>query len=892
MARRQVNIFINGREVANQMKSIQKEKRKVTRELNNMTIGTQEYEDKVKELRKINDVIDGHRKKIRNVESSWTKVSAGALKFGAIAAVGFAADAIVEYGAELFQLGTEMEVMGKKARTVFGETFDFVEQQAQKNAAAMGLTRGEYIDAAAAIGDLLIPMGFQRQEAADISTNLVDLSGALSEWTGGQISATEVTDVLGKAMLGEREQLKSLGIAISEADVQNRLAEKGLKGLTGEMLQQAKAAATLELITEKSADAQAAYAANSDTLVRKQAELSARFGEIKESIAAALIPVFHRLMEVAEPVVTTLAELVNALISGEKVTGEFSGATNIMASVIRNAWKMFQLLLGIVVKVGSYLFTKLAPVIEFIGTKVLQFYNILVDTVNGLQDLVDIDVGKLEPIDISDFQKSIKEAKKSIENAGLEEDISVDVTTRQNTVGGSDQDLQAAAQAAEAAKRREKEAERAAKAQQKKLERLLEIQAQFEEQSRLQALSAEDRKIAELSAKFDEQIQKAKELEAQGVAEATAARLELERLKEQQVNDLREELDQAAFDAKMAKEQERTDAEIEANLERIQQQADAEKEFRDFLKKEKEATLAEARALELEALELQYEQMVALAKQHGLDLDSLLVAYRQKKSAINAKFDKEDRAQETKAQQETLKALQKSYSDAASVISSTMDTLAAIGVKNAGLQKALALAEIGINTAKAIAAGIASASSVPFPGNIAAIAATIATVVANMASASKILSGTQIPQKKKGGWFGVTGQDDNTTYNAKYIGSPSSGMLPSHPVVLASEAGAEYFVANKDLQNPYVLNHVRAIENITRGRRMTQFNEGGFSEGEVPVSAGNGQSTEVSSAMISVMGDLVSVLERGIVAVIDDDTIVDIRTKFNELNNAAGGTLE
>jgi hypothetical protein len=51
--------------------------------------------------------------------------------------------------------------------------------------------------------------------------------------------------------------------------------------------------------------------------------------------------------------------------------------------------------------------------------------------------------------------------------------------------------------------------------------------------------------------------------------------------------------------------------------------------------------------------------------------------------------------------------------------------------------KVMALAEIAINTGKAIAAGTASAAAVPFPANIAAIATTVATVLANVATAVK-----------------------------------------------------------------------------------------------------------------------------------------------------------
>lgn len=63
-----------------------------------------------------------------------------------------------------------------------------------------------------------------------------------------------------------------------------------------------------------------------------------------------------------------------------------------------------------------------------------------------------------------------------------------------------------------------------------------------------------------------------------------------------------------------------------------------------------------------------------------------------------------------------------------------------LGEKNkafAVASKVLTLAEIAINTGKAIAAGTAQAMSVPFPGNLVAIATTVATILANITTAVK-----------------------------------------------------------------------------------------------------------------------------------------------------------
>ena len=51
------------------------------------------------------------------------------------------------------------------------------------------------------------------------------------------------------------------------------------------------------------------------------------------------------------------------------------------------------------------------------------------------------------------------------------------------------------------------------------------------------------------------------------------------------------------------------------------------------------------------------------------------------------------------------------------------------------MSKVITLAQIAIDTGRAISAGVASASAMPFPSNLAAIATTVATVIANVTTA-------------------------------------------------------------------------------------------------------------------------------------------------------------
>lgn len=292
-------------------------------------------------------------------EGKLAKFSGGAgAAFGkvAIAAGGlFAGVKVAQFAGDMQGLGVELETMGKKAATVFEGSTGQVTTWAQQNASAMGLTDDKLRSLAASFGDLLKPMGFTSSEAADMSTKVVGLSGALSAWSGGTRSAADVSQILAKAMLGERDGLKELGISISDADVKQRLMEKGQKDLTGAALQQATALATQELIFEKSADAQKAWADGSMDAVKKQNALKEKLAELREDIATKLAPVFAGLVSFLVDTFIPGAERVAAVV-GPVLAAAFA----VIAGAIPVAKAAFEGLAGVL---GNPVFQVVAGII-------------------------------------------------------------------------------------------------------------------------------------------------------------------------------------------------------------------------------------------------------------------------------------------------------------------------------------------------------------------------------------------------------------------------------------------------------------------------------------------------------------------------------------------------
>lgn len=163
-----------------------------------------------------------------------------------------------------------------------------------------------------------------------------------------------------------------------------------------------------------------------------------------------------------------------------------------------------------------------------------------------------------------------------------------------------------------------------------------------------------------------------------------------------------------------------------ANLER-QQQA---------IELRYKTSIAESGNNELESLRLNMEMRKELLdnaqQQEGESLEAFNLrrlemenAYQQAKQELANK--------EVQIEQGKLQAI-------AGIANGIGQVFEAMGEDNeafAKLSKVLALAEIAINTGKAIAAGVAQAQSVPYPANLAAIATTVATILANIATALK-----------------------------------------------------------------------------------------------------------------------------------------------------------
>lgn len=207
-------------------------------------------------------------------------------------------------------------------------------------------------------------------------------------------------------------------------------------------------------------------------------------------------------------------------------------------------------------------------------------------------------------------------------------------------------------------------------------------------------------------------------------------------------------------------------AEIEEEAYLIQEEKRAEREELEL-----ENKLAKAESEEEEFnLKIEAEQE-RLNRLLGLDEEAKAKQFETQEAYEKAVEESEKRISELQEQQ--IQARIAKATTSMQAIGSVMGSMSQIissfdseSEASAKAQKALALGEIAVQTGVAIAQGISSAMSVPFPGNLVAVATTIATVVANIANAKKTIESAKFATGGIVGGTSYTGDNVNVRVNS------------------------------------------------------------------------------------------------------------------------------
>ncbi len=191
------------------------------------------------------------------------------------------------------KLAADAEEMQSKFEAVFKEMSADAEAFALGFASKIGRSVIDTKKQLSEFQDVLVPLGFARKEAAELSKTLIATATDLASFNN--TTDAQASNALLKALTGQRENLISLGIVLRDVDIKAELLKRGQKDLTGEAKKQAVALATLSLIQANAADAMGDAERTSGSFTNRMKALQGVFKDTMATIGKAFLPVLTNL---------------------------------------------------------------------------------------------------------------------------------------------------------------------------------------------------------------------------------------------------------------------------------------------------------------------------------------------------------------------------------------------------------------------------------------------------------------------------------------------------------------------------------------------------------------------------------------------------------------------
>jgi len=306
--------------------------------------------------------IDNLKSALLDAEGSLQKFGKNATALGKVLSLAVTAP-LLAIGVAAVKTASDFEETASKFNTVFRDVQKSADDAFTSLRDSYGLSSLASKQLLSDTGDLLTGFGFGQKAALDLSLEVNKLAVDLASFTNFAGGAEGASQALTKALLGERESVKALGISILEEDVKKQVAINTAKGLIFETERQAKAQATLDIALQQSTNAIGDYAKTKDGLANQTRLLQERIQDLSVSFGQVLLPITNKI-------VTGINELVQGFLSLDKETRE----TIVIIAGITAAIGPLLIGIGTVIKALPLLaagFTALSGPIGIIGIAVV-----------------------------------------------------------------------------------------------------------------------------------------------------------------------------------------------------------------------------------------------------------------------------------------------------------------------------------------------------------------------------------------------------------------------------------------------------------------------------------------------------------------------------------------
>ena len=269
-------------------------------------------------------------------------------KIGKLAVAAFSVKAIVNFGKECIDLGSDLTEVQNVVDVTFGSLNTEVNRFAENTITQFGLGQTVTKKYVGTFGAMAKAFNFSNKEALAMSETLTGLTGDVASFYN--LSSDEAYTKLKSVFTGETETLKDLGVVMTQNALDQYALANGYGKTTSKMSEQEKVALRYKFVLDKLNIANGDFARTSDSWANQTRVLSLRFNELKVTLGQGFINIFIPIVKGINIVLSKLQVLANAFKSfTEMIFGNAGGddSSNSVSNLASDASKASDSISGI-----------------------------------------------------------------------------------------------------------------------------------------------------------------------------------------------------------------------------------------------------------------------------------------------------------------------------------------------------------------------------------------------------------------------------------------------------------------------------------------------------------------------------------------------------------------
>lgn len=300
--------------------------------------------------------------------------------------------AIGGIGLASIKASADAQEMQSKFNTVFGELSKEAESWANTYADAIGRSKYEIQEAISNQSDLYVGMGMTSKEALELSKNATSLAYDLASFNN--VSDDRAIEAMTKAMMGETESMKMLGVNLSETIMAQSEYVKSTGKSWKEMTLAEKATARYHEALKQSPNAFGDAERTAMSFTNQVKAMKGNFQELSVAIGNTLVPILEPLVQKFNKMLSGITELAeeNPKLVGTLVA--VAGALATVPPILMTAGKLMTFFAtasaGTIALIGG-----VAGAIALLGTAFLPLDEIMPNVVDNFSSFMSNLVNKV-----------------------------------------------------------------------------------------------------------------------------------------------------------------------------------------------------------------------------------------------------------------------------------------------------------------------------------------------------------------------------------------------------------------------------------------------------------------------------------------------------------------